>query len=226
MIKRSGPDVAQRLLQTSLYRPISIWSSSTVTTTTPRTDCSGTTRRTATGLVEPMRTEDEHQRQGLARHILTTGVDLLSDAGAARYQDLLRTRQRRIEGSLPQRRFRTGQSDRHVRGPNRRPAAGALGRVARPACRAGPMHIAALFIGLFETHLAPADWRAALGTEQSQRARTGARSTPGHGPAGPRGRARRELARSDGLEATRYAYDYPIRTGRGAPAPCSPAHAF
>ena len=39
---------------------------------------------TATGLVEPMRTEDDHQRRGLARHILTTGIDLLADAGAER----------------------------------------------------------------------------------------------------------------------------------------------
>jgi RimJ/RimL family protein N-acetyltransferase len=39
---------------------------------------------TATGLVEPMRTEDDHQRRGLARHILTSGLDLLADAGARR----------------------------------------------------------------------------------------------------------------------------------------------
>jgi RimJ/RimL family protein N-acetyltransferase len=39
---------------------------------------------TATGLVEPLRTEDDHQRRGLARHILTTGIDLLAEAGAKR----------------------------------------------------------------------------------------------------------------------------------------------
>jgi ribosomal protein S18 acetylase RimI-like enzyme len=39
---------------------------------------------TATGLVEPMRTEDDHQRRGLARHLLTTGIDLLAEAGAER----------------------------------------------------------------------------------------------------------------------------------------------
>ena len=39
---------------------------------------------TATGLVEPMRTEDDHQRRGLARHILTNGLDLLAAAGAER----------------------------------------------------------------------------------------------------------------------------------------------
>jgi len=37
---------------------------------------------TATGVVEPMRTKDEHQRRGLARHILTAGVDMLVQAGA------------------------------------------------------------------------------------------------------------------------------------------------
>ena len=39
---------------------------------------------TATGLVEPMRTEDEHQRRGIARHILTAGIDRLARAGAHR----------------------------------------------------------------------------------------------------------------------------------------------
>jgi ribosomal protein S18 acetylase RimI-like enzyme len=29
-----------------------------------------------------MRTEDDHQRLGLARHILTAGIDLLAEAGA------------------------------------------------------------------------------------------------------------------------------------------------
>ena len=39
---------------------------------------------TATGVVEPMRTKDEHQQQGLARHILTAGLDRLAKAGAER----------------------------------------------------------------------------------------------------------------------------------------------
>lgn len=39
---------------------------------------------TATGLVEPMRTEDSHQRRGLARHVLTAGVARLAAAGAQR----------------------------------------------------------------------------------------------------------------------------------------------
>jgi GNAT superfamily N-acetyltransferase len=84
MIKRSGPDVAQRLLQTSLYR------SDLDLLMLDRDDNHAAyglfwyDPATATGLVEPMRTEDDHQRRGLARHILTTGIDLLAKAGAVR----------------------------------------------------------------------------------------------------------------------------------------------
>jgi GNAT superfamily N-acetyltransferase len=84
LIKRSGPAVEQRLLQTSLYRPdldLVIFD---------RQDSVSAyglfwyDPRTATGLVEPLRTEDDHQRRGLARHILTTGIGLLAKAGAER----------------------------------------------------------------------------------------------------------------------------------------------
>lgn len=39
---------------------------------------------TSTGLVEPLRTEDDHHRRGLARHLLTTGIEKLAAAGAHR----------------------------------------------------------------------------------------------------------------------------------------------
>ena len=39
---------------------------------------------TGVGLVEPMRTEDEHQNRGLARHILTAGVERLAASGCTR----------------------------------------------------------------------------------------------------------------------------------------------
>ncbi len=39
---------------------------------------------TATGLVEPMRTEEHQRQRGLARHLLTIGLKLLADAGAER----------------------------------------------------------------------------------------------------------------------------------------------
>jgi len=84
MIKRSGPDVEKRLLQTSLY------CSDLDLLILDRDDNHAAyglfwyDPETATGLVEPMRTEDDHQRRGLARHILTTGIDLLAEAGAVR----------------------------------------------------------------------------------------------------------------------------------------------
>jgi GNAT superfamily N-acetyltransferase len=39
---------------------------------------------TRTGVVEPVRTLDDHQGRGLSRHLLTTGIGLLADAGADR----------------------------------------------------------------------------------------------------------------------------------------------
>ena len=82
--KRNHRDVEARLSQTSLYRP---------DLDLVVHDCRDDVAAyglfwydpvTATGLVEPMRTEDDHQRRGLARHILTTGIDRLARAGAAR----------------------------------------------------------------------------------------------------------------------------------------------
>lgn len=81
---RNNPHPELRLRQTSLYRPV---------LDLVVHDSQGGVAAyglfwydpvTATGLVEPMRTEDDHQRRGLARHILTTGVDLLAEVGAAR----------------------------------------------------------------------------------------------------------------------------------------------
>ena len=82
--ERNHPDPEPRLRQTSLYRPdldLVVHDSS------DHVAAYGLfwyDPVTATGLVEPMRTEDDHQRRGLARHILTTGLDLLAEAGAAR----------------------------------------------------------------------------------------------------------------------------------------------
>ena len=82
--KRNHPDVEARLRQTSLYRPdLDL----VVYDRRDRVAAYGLfwyQPGTATGLVEPMRTEDDHQRRGLARHILTTGIDLLAEAGAER----------------------------------------------------------------------------------------------------------------------------------------------
>jgi GNAT superfamily N-acetyltransferase len=82
--ERNHPDVEARLRQTSLYRP------DLDLVVHDRHDAVAAyglfwyDPETATGLVEPMRTEDDHQRRGLARHVLTTGIDLLARAGAER----------------------------------------------------------------------------------------------------------------------------------------------
>jgi RimJ/RimL family protein N-acetyltransferase len=78
------PDVEQRLQQTSLYR-----SDLDLVVLDAHDEVAAYglfwfDPVTATGVVEPMRTLDDHQRRGLARHILTTGVDLLAEAGAER----------------------------------------------------------------------------------------------------------------------------------------------
>ena len=84
LIKRSGTDVEARLRQTSLYRP---------DLDLVVLDDEGATAAygvfwhdpvTETGLVEPMRTEDDHQRRGLARHVLTAGLERLAAAGSRR----------------------------------------------------------------------------------------------------------------------------------------------
>ena len=81
---RGHPDSEPRLNQTSLYRAdldLVVY------------DADGNVAAyglfwydptTAVGLVEPMRTEDKHQRRGLARHVLTSGIDRLVRAGATR----------------------------------------------------------------------------------------------------------------------------------------------
>lgn len=82
--KRNHTDVEPRLRQTSLYRPdLDL----VVLDGGEEVAAYGLfwfDPATATGLVEPMRTEDDHQRRGLARHILTAGIDLLAKAGAER----------------------------------------------------------------------------------------------------------------------------------------------
>ena len=84
MVARSGPDVEIRLRQTSLYRAdLDL----VVLDTADRPAAYGLfwlDPETATGLVEPMRTEEDHQRRGLARHVLTAGLNRLFDAGASR----------------------------------------------------------------------------------------------------------------------------------------------
>jgi GNAT superfamily N-acetyltransferase len=82
--KRNHFDVEPRLRETSLYRP-----DLDLVVLDSRDEVAAYglfwfDPATATGLVEPMRTEEDHQRRGLARHILTAGIDLLAMAGAER----------------------------------------------------------------------------------------------------------------------------------------------
>jgi ribosomal protein S18 acetylase RimI-like enzyme len=82
--RRNHPDVEARLRHTSLYRPDLDLVVHDVHDSVAAYGLFWFDPESATGLVEPMRTEDDHQRRGLARHILTTGIDLLAEAGAER----------------------------------------------------------------------------------------------------------------------------------------------
>ena len=84
MTDRIGPEIDERLRQTSLYRPDLDLVVHDSRNSVAAYGLFWYDPETATGLVEPMRTEDAHQRRGLARHILTTGLDLLAKAGAVR----------------------------------------------------------------------------------------------------------------------------------------------
>lgn len=84
MIARNGELVEQRLNQCSLYDP---------TLDLAVEDADGAVAgyalfwfdpTTLVGLLEPMRVEDDFQRRGLARLLLTTGLDRLARIGARR----------------------------------------------------------------------------------------------------------------------------------------------
>lgn len=82
--ERNHKDPEQRLQQTSLYR-----SDLDLAVFDEEGNVGGyglfwLDPTTGIGMVEPMRTEDAHQRKGIARHVLTTGVNRLARAGAER----------------------------------------------------------------------------------------------------------------------------------------------
>jgi len=79
-----GPDRQERLSQVSLYRSDldlfvvdadDNWAANAMFWLDPVTE---------TGVVEPVRTADEHQGRGLSRHLLTVGVNMLAREGAKR----------------------------------------------------------------------------------------------------------------------------------------------
>lgn len=82
--RRNQADPEARLRQTSLYRPDLDLVVHDQNQGVAAYGLFWYDPGTSTGLVEPMRTEDEHQQRGLARHVLTSGLDLLAGAGAER----------------------------------------------------------------------------------------------------------------------------------------------
>jgi len=84
MVARNGDRVEDRLSQTSLYRPdLDLW----VEDAEGRVAAYGLfwlDPATGVGLVEPMRTEERYWRRGLARHVLTAGLERLVSLGASR----------------------------------------------------------------------------------------------------------------------------------------------
>jgi ribosomal protein S18 acetylase RimI-like enzyme len=84
MIERNGEHVAERLAECSLYD-----SELDLLVEAPNGDVAGYALFwpdpvTGVGLVEPMRTEAAYQRRGIARHLLTAGVERLVACGCSR----------------------------------------------------------------------------------------------------------------------------------------------
>ena len=84
MIARNGAEVGARLRACSLYRP-----ELDLMVRAPDSAVAGyglfwADEVTGVGLVEPMRTEQAHERHGIASHILATGLDRLAACGCQR----------------------------------------------------------------------------------------------------------------------------------------------
>lgn len=84
MRRRSGEAVEARLRQCSLYDPTLDLALETAAGEVAGYALFWFDPVTKVGLVEPMRVEDAYQRRGLARALLTTGLDRLAQRGARR----------------------------------------------------------------------------------------------------------------------------------------------
>jgi predicted N-acetyltransferase YhbS len=84
MARRSGEEVEARLRQCSLYDPALDLAVETADSEVAGYALFWFDPVTKVGLVEPMRVEDAHQRRGLARALLTAGLDRLASRGAHR----------------------------------------------------------------------------------------------------------------------------------------------
>ena len=82
MRARNGEDVAARLRQCSLYDPALDLAVETADGETAGYALFWFDPVTKVGLVEPMRVEDAYQRRGLARALLTAGLERLAQRGA------------------------------------------------------------------------------------------------------------------------------------------------
>ncbi len=84
MIARNGELVEQRLRQCSLYDPALDLAVEDADGRVAGYALFWFDHTTLVGLLEPMRVEDEYQRRGLARMLLTNGLDRLAREGARR----------------------------------------------------------------------------------------------------------------------------------------------
>ncbi len=84
MRRRSGEEVEARLLQCSLYDPALDLAVEAADGQVAGYALFWFDPVTEVGLVEPMRVEDAYQRRGLARAMLTAGLDRLAKSGARR----------------------------------------------------------------------------------------------------------------------------------------------
>ncbi len=84
MQRRSGEEVEARLRQCSLYEPALDLAVEAADGQTAGYALFWFDPATEVGLVEPMRVEDVYQRRGLARALLTAGLDRLAQRGARR----------------------------------------------------------------------------------------------------------------------------------------------
>lgn len=82
MVGRSGPEVASRLGRCSLYDPTLDLAVETADGRVAAYSLFWFDPVTRVGLVEPVRVEDDFQRLGLARAMLTAGIDRLAERGA------------------------------------------------------------------------------------------------------------------------------------------------
>jgi GNAT superfamily N-acetyltransferase len=84
MTRRNGPDVAERLSGCSIYRPELDLMAEAPDGLAVGYGLFWADGVTGVGLVEPMRTEDEHRHRGIASHILAAGLDRLAAHGCQR----------------------------------------------------------------------------------------------------------------------------------------------